>query len=60
MSGSQYTQSWGQNWYGVDADWGVVDGVHIGTTWWTRLNCLQAVMRPYVKLLWPLVWHCSP
>jgi len=33
MSGSQYTQSWGQNWYGVDADWGVVDGVHIGTTW---------------------------
>jgi len=23
----------GQNWYGVDANWGVVDGVHIGTTW---------------------------
>jgi len=29
---------------------------HIGTTWWIRLNQLCAVaMRPYVKLLWPLV-----
>jgi len=37
-------------------------GVHIGTTWLMRLNrpCSggpneEAAMRPYVKLLWPLV-----
>jgi len=31
-------------------------GVHIGATWRIRLNrpC-AAAMRPYVKLLWPLV-----
>jgi len=28
----------GQNWYSVDADWGVLDGVHIGATWRMRLN----------------------
>jgi len=28
----------------------------IGTTWRTRLKCpCAATMRPYVKLLWPLV-----
>jgi len=34
----------------------VLDLVHIGVTWWIRLNrpC-AAAMRPYVKLLWPLV-----
>jgi len=32
-------------------------GGHIGATWWIRLNCPSVmVMRPYVKLLWPLVW----
>jgi len=32
-------------------------GVHIGATWRIRLNrqC-AAAMRPYVKLLWPLVF----
>jgi len=42
----------GQNRYSVDADWGVLDGVHIGATWRIRLNrpC-AAAMRPYVKLL---------
>jgi len=34
----------------------VLDGVHIGATWQIRLNrpC-TATMRPFVKLLWPLV-----
>jgi len=38
------------------ADWGVLDRVHIGATWRIRLNrpC-AAAMRPYAKLLWPLV-----
>jgi len=34
----------------------VLDGVHIGATRRTRLNRLcAAAMRPFVKLLWPLV-----
>jgi len=34
-------------------------GVHIGATWRIRLNCpCAAAMRPYVKLLWPLVAFC--
>jgi len=46
----------GRHRYGGDADWDVLDDVHIGATWWIRLNrpCVAA-MRPYVKLLWPLV-----
>jgi len=29
--------------------------VHIGATWWMRLNRPCVVeMRPYVKLVWPL------
>jgi len=33
---------------------------HIGATWQIRLNRPSAVaMRSYVKLLWPLVWHCD-
>jgi len=28
----------GQNWYGADADSGVLDGLHIGATWRIRLN----------------------
>jgi len=41
----------GQNLYGVDADWDVLGGIHIGATWRIRLNrpC-AAAMRPYVKL----------
>jgi len=36
-------------------------GVHIGATWRIRLNCpCAAAMRPYVKLLWPLVSLCLP
>jgi len=37
--------------------WLSIYGVHIGATWRIRLNhpCVAA-MRPYVKLLWPLVW----
>ena len=37
---------------GMDADWGILDGIHIGATWRIRLNrqCVMA-MRPYVKLL---------
>ena len=36
--------------------WLSIYGVHIGATWRIRLNrpC-AAAMRPYVKLLWPLV-----
>jgi len=31
-------------------------GLHIGATWWIRLNrSCAAAMRPCVKLLWPLV-----
>jgi len=26
-------QGMGQNWYGSDADWGVLRGMHIGATW---------------------------
>jgi len=35
-----------------DADWGVLDGVHVGATWRIRLNhpCAAAI-GPYVKLL---------
>ena len=42
----------GQHRYGEDADWGVLDGVHIGATWRTELNrsCVAAIWR-YVKLL---------
>jgi len=29
----------GQDRYGAGADWGVLDGVHVGATWWIRLNC---------------------
>jgi len=36
--------------------WLSMYGVHIGGTWWIRLNhpCMAA-MQPYVKLLCPLV-----
>jgi len=46
----------GQNRYGTDADWDVLDGVHTVATWRIRLyrRC-AAAMRPYVKLLWSLV-----
>ena len=39
--------------------WFSIYGVHIGATWIIRLNrpC-AAAMRPYVKLLWPLVLIC--
>jgi len=39
--------------------WLSVYGVHIGATWRIRLDrpCVAA-MRPYVKLLWPLVKDC--
>jgi len=50
----------GQNQYGVDADWGVLYGIHIGTRWRIRLNCpCVAAMQPYVKLLWS-VCHLWP
>jgi len=40
----------------LNADWSVIDGMHIGTTWQIRLNGLCTVaMQPYVNLLWPLV-----
>jgi len=46
----------GQHQYGADAEWGILDGVHIGATWWIRLNRpFAATMRPYVKLFWPLI-----
>ena len=49
------TQQW-QNQYSVDADWGLLDWMHIGTTWRIQLSIpCTAVMRPYVKLLWLLV-----
>jgi len=34
----------------------LLDGVHTGATWRIRLNrpCAAAI-RPYVRLLWPLV-----
>jgi len=54
MSGGQYTQAThqGQHRYGANADWGVLDGAHIGATWRMRLSrpC-PAAIRPYVKLL---------
>jgi len=38
-------------WHQCSHMWG-----HIGATWRIRLNCPSAAaMRPYVKLLWPLV-----
>jgi len=34
-------------------------GMHIGVTWSIRLNdSCAAAMRPYVKLLWPIVCAC--
>jgi len=38
--------------------WLSVCELHIGTTWriWLNHPC-AAEMRPYVKLLWPLVWY---
>ena len=42
--------STGQNRYSVDADWRVLDGVHLGATWRIQLNCpYAAAMRPYVS-----------
>jgi len=39
-----------------DHFWLSIYGVHIGATWRIWLNCpCAAAMRPYVKLLWPLV-----
>jgi len=37
----------GQHRYGADADWGVLDGVHIGATWPIHLN------RPCAAVMWP-------
>jgi len=46
----------GQNRYGAVVDLAVLDGVHIGATWRIRLSRpYAAAMRPYVKLLRPLV-----
>jgi len=40
----------------VDQMTHVLDGVDIGATWQIRLNRpYAAVIRPYAKLLWPLV-----
>ena len=57
MSDGQYTQtrlSRGQHRYGVDADWGVLDGVH-NAHWRNLANTTKpsyvAAMWPYVKLL---------
>jgi len=33
----------------------VLDGVHIGATWWIRLNRPCALAMPYATLLWPLL-----
>jgi len=45
----------GQHRYSADADWGVLDGAHIGAAWRIRLNSpCQASMRPYVTLVDPL------
>jgi len=38
MSCGQYTQSHSAIRYGVDADWGVLGGVHVSATWRIRLN----------------------
>ena len=57
-SSSQYTAGTqqGQHRYSADSDWGLLDGVHIGGTWLTRLNRpWAAASQPYVNLLWPLV-----
>jgi len=45
-----------QNRYCADADWGVLDGVHVGDTWRIPFNrpCAAAT-RPDVKLIWPVV-----
>jgi len=54
MSGSQYTQNDSAEVaaYSADADWCVLDGVHIDTTWRMRLNRLcAAVMWPYVIII---------
>jgi len=32
----------GQHRYGADADWDVLDGVHVGATWRIQLNCPRA------------------
>jgi len=57
-------------WHQCALPWGHIGalmGGHIDATWGIRLNHLcVAAMRPYVKLLWPLViitmhrleWHC--
>ena len=44
----------GQHQYGADANWGVLDEMHIGATCQIRLKhrCV-ALMQPYVKLFWP-------
>ena len=40
--------------------WLSIYGVHIGATWRIRLNhACAAAMRPYVKLLCPLVTGCG-
>ena len=45
-------------WTRVGARKHVLDGLHIGANWRIRLNRLcAAAMRPYVKLLSPLVRH---
>jgi len=43
----------GQHRYSVNANWGVLDAMHIGATWRIQPNHLcAAAMWPYVKLLW--------
>jgi len=46
----------GQRQYSADADWDVLDVVHIGATWRIRLDrpCEAAIWR-HVKILWPLL-----
>jgi len=46
-----------QHRYGADADWSVLDGVHISATWQTRLNRLcDVAMRFYVKLFTNIIY----
>jgi len=41
--------------------WLSIYGVYVGATWQIRLNRpFAAAMRPYVKLLWPLVVITNP